>query len=245
MESTLVKSDEEDKVSDMTTTDDIENWDIPVEDVETVTCWIYMKDDENQRHEYHSISEEDGIRIVEAFNAIQKSDIYWDLTYEGDLFGGPTWHFKVEMKNGESINLPMNPFYYLNYKGIYYFPSFQIYYYDVIREICEKYDFSYLDYENHAIDNSAEGLIWIINSDMIVLADNNINDTLKSISLNEIDGYNLTFNDLLKTYKNDLELNDVVETDELYIKVIEIKEGKITTVAVKLKNQSVEIESLY
>ena len=73
----LVKYYENDEsISKKAKVDDIDGWDINIDDVESATCWISLKGKE--KNEYQPISNEDFTRLIEAFNAIQKSDINWD-----------------------------------------------------------------------------------------------------------------------------------------------------------------------
>ena len=242
VESKLVKSNEDDYlIKDMAKVDDIEGWDINVEDIEFATCYIPLKGE--TKFDNQPLSKEDIIKVVEAFNAIQKSDINWNSQYiEMDaLFEyGPGFEFTLTMKNGDIKHLSMHPLYYLAHNGIYTIPHYQIEYYDAVREICDKNGFAYLDYEYHinAMQWDDNGVLVACEGNIIVNPEKEVNMVFDSVKplLNEIEGYNkITFNDILKPYMNEIELNDIVETDEMYIKVIEIKEGKITAVAVTLK----------
>ena len=236
IESSLIKSTEnDDKISEMTVIDDIEGWDIPIDQVKNVYFRCYLNDSEKISD--NLISDDDSRLLIESYNAIQNSDLYLELAEDWDLDGVGLGSIKIEMNDGSIIWLEYTPFGIVHNNGMYYPTSLQIEHYDVIRNIALKYGFKNIDWEEYTSEmgNDYKGIGSIYGKSFNVLSSSNVNEVLEFINLDKIDNYNLTFNDLIKPYEDEIELNDVIETDAMYIKVIEIKEGKVTAVAVTLK----------
>ena len=118
----------------------------------------------------------------------------------------------------------------------HYYTNFQIEFYDVLRELQLKYEYPYVNYEseilNYEIDGN--GLFSVCKNNFIVNANKEIQSTLEIFDY-KYNYENQTFSDIIDPFISEVELNDVVETKDLKIKVIEIKEGKVTAVAVTIK----------
>lgn len=231
---TLIKWKENNEITEqMMKEDDIEGWDIPIDQIKTVCIDEFRLN----IHPYY-FSKKDGIRLVKAFNAIQKKDIYGEESY-----GGYFSRVVVTLKSGEEIRIGYSPTCQLAYKGVYYYTSFQLEYYDVIRDLYKgKGSFPYVDWKTDYFDSlGGVGTGWI--NHIIVDPNKTINEARDLLyGMSKKEGQDYTFTDLLEKYHCELELNDVVETEDMRIKVIEIKDDyRVTAGRLNSKNSHTKV----
>ena len=234
VKSKLIKSSEDNaEIKNMAAIDDISGWDISIDEVD----YVYL-DEHKKDQEPFFFTLEDGIRLVEAFNAIQNKNIYPELTKD-EKWGGYPYPIIVQLKSGEKIKLGYEPFCILQYNHLFYYTDYQIEYYDVIRELAQKYGFKYIDWEEYL--SSSEGYGAALDSHLILSPDKEVSDVYTTFGFNKKIQKGITFTDILNKYSGQLELNDVVETDDMLIKVIEIKENqRVTAIAVQFKDFGIE-----
>ena len=207
-----------------------DDWDIPVSEI----ALVYISEGKVNGGLYF-ITEEEGIKLVNAFNAVRKEDIYWDLVNDEGLYGPAYGNVVVMLNNGERIRIGINPFGWIDYQGFHYYTNFQIEYYDVIRELQVKYGFQYEDIEKGILMQTDYGVMWYCKENIIVSLSCKLNDALRTMGFEYRVDNEITFGDLLSPYEN-LKLNDVVELEEWTIKVIEVKdENRITGLAVRFR----------
>ena len=233
---TLYKYQMSTNLESIANVDDIEGWDLHIDEIDE----MYFIGTNENRDEELPIEYSDQNLIINAFNTIKKSDIDWYDSHEG-YFYGTFPSIKVIKKNGEIITLTIDPFLYQlqhNNWG-YYLKNFQLEYVDIIRMLKEKYNLKYMDYEEYIPISGNPIDILSASSDgkyFVCLSKQNINEILSYLNhKSKLEYIFKSFDDLLKPYTNEIELNDVVETKDLKIKVIEIKEGKVTAAAVHIK----------
>ena len=122
--------------------------------------------------------------------------------------------------------------------GVHYYTNYQLEYYDVIRELQIKYNFKFEDQESAISKRTNNGIAWYCKNDIIFNLTCQVNDALRTVGREETYGGAITFEDLLKPHLDSLKLNDVVEIENMIIKVIEIKDNKrITALAVHFVDQ--------
>ena len=231
VDTTLIKWENNNDISEqMMGQDDIDGWDIPIEQIKTVCIDEFRLD----YHPYY-LSQNEGIRLVKAFNAIQNKDIYYEESLE-NVYGGYLSNIVVTLKSGEKIYIGYSPTCQLTYKEKVYYMSCQLKYYDVIRDLYKGIgSFPYIDWETDYFDSTnGVGVGWV--NHIIIDPNKSINEARSILGNQKKENQDYTFNDLLDYYRCDLEINDVVETEDIRIKVIEIKENhRVTAVAVEFK----------
>ena len=109
--------------------DDIDGWNINLEEVKKV----YINEHREGTYPF-KLDRSEWTRLLSAFNSIEKQDIYWEYTSDG-LTGGFGGSVEVNLKNGEIIQIGYDPTCALSYQGLFYFTSYHLRYYDVIREL--------------------------------------------------------------------------------------------------------------
>lgn len=232
----LVKYGNED-IASKTNIDDIKGWDIPLDEVDFVILHGHI--DGIGRQDY-ILTKEEAESIVLAINAIQKKDIYWNV--DALTYGAPGPSFTIALKNGENIGFGLNPNgMYIFYKDAEYVTRYYLDIYDEVRNLADKYKLHWSDYEGFMSSCNQQIFMGetndlIVDPDIkVIKAYTYINDEYPHL-FKTLPLYGLrTFSDIIKPYKDELELNDFVETNDYIIKVVEIKDGEITAVAVSKK----------
>lgn len=208
--------------------DNFAHWTIPVSDV----SFVFINE-HSKNNGLFFLTKEESIDLVTAFNSIKKNDIHWDLSNDEGLFGPFYCNAVVVLNNGRQISLGINPWGIIDYMGVHYYTNYQLGYYDVIRELQIKYNFKFEDWEKAIPKQTNYGIAWYCKNDIILNLTCLVNDALRTVGREETYGEAITFEDLLKPHLDSLKLNDVVEIENMIIKVIEIKDNKrITALAV-------------
>lgn len=236
IEPKLIKSSLNDnEINSQSKVDDIDDWDIEIEKIYDMYFYFYNPE-KGEKWQDYQIEDQDKVRIIDSFNAIKRDDIYWDISNDEDLYGAFFPYIKIIFKDGTQKMISINPFLWIDVNEYHYYTNFQLEFYDVLRELQPKYGYPYVNYEseipNYEIDGN--GLFSVCKNNFIVNPDKDISTTLNNFDYKS-NYENQTFSDLIEPFIGEIELNDVVETKDLKIKVIEIKDGKITAVAVSLK----------
>ena len=229
----LIKYSEIKHNSDLSLVDDIEGWDIDAENISQITIRCYH----NGAIDYVIDDQEDIRLLIGAFNEVQNQDIYWDLTNDDGLYGGPIASIIISFCDDQEIIIPYNPLGIITHNGTNYYTTYQLRYYDVVRELDVKYKMGILDLENDFLyEYRSDGLGVVCHNEVILSSERTINEARAATGNKKLFGNNVTFNDFLEIYSDEIELNDIVETETMRIKVIEIKEdNRITAVAVEFK----------
>ena len=235
IESTLIKGNENDSTLEiLATVDDIENWDIDINDVESVELYVFFED--KKEWEFLTLTDTEVTRFIHAFNTIQKNDIYWDISSPTPLYNltASSVSIDVNKKNGEKILLTYDPLNIIGYNENVYFTRYYLELGDVIRELQTKYGFRYVDLEyNINIPDNKVLTAWY--EDALISPALTVNDLRETLNKDRLNGLDMTFNDIIESYKSEIELNDMIETEDMRIKIIEIKNNKVTAITVSFK----------
>lgn len=205
-------------------TENIENWDIPIKDIESVEIKKIFHDKST-----YVLDKEDGLKLIEAFNNIKTSDIHWDLSEENQDCTSNIAIITVKTKT-EEIKIYYSPFGTITYNEYDYFTYFNLEYYDFMRVIGEKYNISFINWEEDLFKGN-NGFGVSNPSDVVCSPTKKVNDVLKSIGCEEQVDEELTIQDIIDSYEGELVLNDIIEYENMSVKVIEFNEdNKISAV---------------
>lgn len=234
-QSTLTKpTDNDEEVIQLATSDDIEGWDINIDEVKQV--------------EIHSgfvdviLTEEEKNRILHAFNAIQKEEIYWDQSLENAYeYGAIGIGITVVMKNDEKVTINPTQDFRIGYNGEIYATRYHLDIYDEVRQLQTKYNFQWTnnsfgqqmkDFESNLLFGLEND--YVVNPDIRIIQATFANKALHCLTTLPFHGFK-TFSDYLKAYGNELVINDTIEINGYIIKIIEIDNGEVTTITVSKK----------
>lgn len=226
----LKPTDNDEEVVQLASVDDIEGWDIDASGVKQV--------------EIHSgnvdvvLSQEEGNRLIHAFNAIQKEDIYWDQSLENAYEYGPIGiEITVVMNHDEEITINPTQDFRIGYQDEIYATRYHLDIYDEIRELQTKYGFQWtnnnMGEEMNLLDTKVlygQEKDVVVDPELMIIQTSNGFNILKTLPFY---GFK-TFNNILETY-DEIVLNDIIETNNYVIKVIEIVDGEITAISVSNK----------
>lgn len=228
----LIKGSEIVITLEMQKLEDIPEWDIAMDHIDQVAIRRNIKDAISYQLTKREIED-----LISAFNATKNSEIYWDLSNSENLYGYTYAFIDIKMKDGEELCLPYTPFGIISYKGMHYYTNYQLLYYDAVREIDAKYHIGILDLENEFLyEYSNNGFATACYANLICSPNKTINEARRAIGMSEVDNGKKELIEILDLYKNELMLNDVIETEDMRIKVIEIKDDhRVTAVAVEFK----------
>lgn len=238
-------NDNDEEVIQLASSDDIEGWDIDVNNVKQVE--IHAGSNGNGPVDV-VLTEEEGLRIIHAFNAIQNKDINWDESLENAYEFGPIGiGITVVMNDGEKIVIGPSQDYRLGYKGELYATRYQLDIYDEVRQLQTKYGFQWTNNSlGHQMKDFESNILFGTENDCVV------NPNIMMIQTSPYRGHLMyknylhvittlpfygfkTFNEYLKPYEGELVLNDTIETNNFIIKVIEIIDGEVTAISVSNK----------
>lgn len=228
LKSHLIKSEGNyDGLTEMAAVDDIDGWDISINEVASVS--IVESNSRVSRLDF-----DEGVLLLNAFNAIRNSEILEVTDY---FYGGVAGRVVIKTVSGEEITIGYEPICVIGYKDRFYHTSYQVKYYDIIRNLSLKYKFRYVDWEefflSHGINN---GYAAAEKNHLIIDPAKEINEVRTDMGKSKILAGNSSFEKILNKYSDKIMLNDVVETEDMRIKVIEIKDGhRVTAVAVEFK----------
>ena len=167
--SKLVKSSIDDNNSNrFENTNDIEDWNLPLNNLDYVYLNVKPK---NSTTQGIILTNEEGIRLLNAFNAIQKNDIYWDQSpYTEALYGPLGIGIKVFYKNGEFISFIPNQAFMIYHNDAFYYTRYNLELFDEIRTLALTYDFEWLNLESEL--KTTNGLPVVGNYKDIVISPN-------------------------------------------------------------------------
>ena len=205
---------------------DIDHWDIPINTIESVTIY----------HQIHktqvNLEKEDAIQLIEKFNEIEANDIHWDIL--DDLQGCSDYQAYITIKtNKEDIVIGYSEFGTIYYNNTDYFTYFNLDYYDTMRNLETKYNFEILDWENDFLYDYGNQGLGVANPGEVVCDPKlKIVDALNAIGYKDVfSDSNMTMLDILEKQEK-IQLNDVVEYDNIRVKIIEMKENNRITAVV-------------
>ncbi len=199
---------------------DIPNWDIPfkyVNNIELISL--------NNQQKTVQIDKEESKQLIESFNNITIDDLY---KVEDDLMYAM---FPITVRINAEVGLSLFPHGILRYNNKDYTINLDVEFFDLLRNLDEKYNMHFFDWENEFLINEFIGnpkLSWVCVSPNMSLK--HLYE-LFDIS-NQVDDL-LTISNLLSEYR--VNLNDVIETEDMFIKIIHINEDNVTAVAIKFK----------
>ena len=206
----------------------IDNWDINLNLIESVTIF----------HQYDKIEvmleKEDAIQLIGKFNAIETDDIHWDILEEVQDCTDYQAYITVKT-NIEDIVIGYSEFGTIYYNEIDYFTYFDLEYYDEMRNLEVKYNFDILDWENDFLYNMGNYGLGVANPSEVVCDPKlKVVDALSAMGYKDVfEDQNITILDILNE-QNQVKLNDVIEYENISIKIIETKDNdRITAVVVK------------
>lgn len=227
-------TDNDDEVIQLAASDDIEDWDINIDEVKEV--------------EIHSglvnviLTEDEGNRILHAFNAIQKKDIYWDQSLENAYeYGAIGIGITVVMKNDEKVMINPTQDFRIGYNDEIYATRYHLDIYDEVRHLQTKYNFQWTNNSfAQQMKDFEQNLLFGLENDLVVSPDIRIiqatyeNKVLHCFTTLPFYGFK-TFHDYLKSYENELVVNDTIEMNGYIIKIIEVVDGEVTTITISKK----------
>jgi len=192
------------------------------------------------------LTEEEGMRIIHAFNAIQNKDVNWDYSLEKAYEFGPMGiGITVVMNDGEEILINPTQDYRIGYKGELYATRYHLDIFDEVRQLQTKYGYQWTNNSYHKLAKYSKMIFGteidsVVSPEIRIIEISPYNESLNIHSFSRIIarlpfyGFK-TINDYLKPYEGKLVINDAIETKHFIIKVIEIVDGKVTAVSVSDK----------
>lgn len=234
----LVKYKPNENLESIATVDDIEGWDIPLEEVKSVVVKSNIYNGGGTREV--TLSKEEATQLIQAFNAIQNKDIL--EIYTEALYGPPlNCSVIVETKNDQII-LASDEIGYLWHKDIYYVLQVQTEYHNILRDLNKKYELGINYLEMLFEHDFKEGIAYGGKNHLIVSPKLKVNDVRIALQYESLPEYHMTINDLLESYKNKVSINDVISTKDMNIRILDIENNEVVAVDVELLDNQLEVK---
>lgn len=233
----LVKYKPNENIGSMTSVDDIEGWDIPLEEVKSVVVKSNIYNGGGTREV--TLSKEETTQLIQAFNAVQNKDVL--EIYTEALYGVSTnCEIIIETNEGKII-IGSAEYGYVWHKDVWYILNVQTEYFNIIRDLDIKYDLGLNFYELFYSNKLDETTVMGSKNHAVANPVVKVNDVRIQLKYESLPEYHMTINDLLKPYENKLAINDIVEIKDMRIKIIDMKDNQVIAVSVEILEEKKEV----